>query len=471
MATAKMNSVLDFTTVAALRNAVGRNIQLRDEGSDISTANAMKVDTEVRRLQALRQTQVLRSGTDKGLDELTESLRVKLDVTWVAACFVDLNRVYVKSAAEKAGYPFGVSSGDDTPRRNSFASTIIESLKNAEVINDVLLDDRVKNGPWVEGHPKVRFFAGVPILSPNCKRLGCLCVLDNKPHPDGLKLSEELEIQKVATQISEAHLGASSTTPQRKRRPRSQSCSSGTEHDSLSPSFSSACGSPTPKRHGRSRSPSPVKIPTIIRAEPFYDEKDLPAPDAADICPDEYLSQLVSVMTGGKKLLIKPSMSFEDFFQVVSDEQTSRYCMKVVGMARNNDVEGLRDLYQTQGREALDCYNRFGEGLLTLACRRGFKDMVQLLLSREVNLSVRLRDDYGRTVVHDACWNPEPQLEICSWLLEREPCLFLLADKRGFSPFQYARQGDWLVWRQFLFDQRDHLLALATSDKAALFSE
>jgi hypothetical protein len=97
--------------------------------------------------------------------------------------------------------------------------------------------------------------------------------------------------------------------------------------------------------------------------------------------------------------------------------------------------------------------------------------MVQFLLSEPVNLNVRIRDDFGRSPLHDACWNPEPQLEIASWIMQRDPSLFLIADKRGFSPFQYARPSDYPVWRQFLFGQREHLEALTGPEATNMFSQ
>ena len=444
-------SVLDFSTDAALRKAISRSVVLGS--SEQSIAHQDRVDTEVVRLRSLKDSRVLQHRPT--LDDLTETLRSKLNVTWVAACFVDLDCVTIPSTAEHPDFPFGVQSGDVTPRLSSFADiSVRNSSKALEVIPDTLLDDRVNKGPWVVGHPKVRFFAGVPLMPPGTRsrqRLGSLCVLDNKPHPEGLTPLQELEMQTVATQIAKRCLGKERSPSQSKRRPRSSS-------DNANVSFNR---SPSPKRQDRSRSSSPIGGPPV---------QNLPCPTATNVDPDAYLSQLVAAMTGGKELKIQPSASVSDFFLEVTEDHTSRYCTKVVSMARNNDVPGLRELYESQGRDALDCYNRFGEGLLTLACRRGFKDMVELLLSPGVDLSVRLRDDYGRTVVHDACWNPEPQLEICSWLLQREPSLFLLSDKRGFSPFQYARKSDWHVWRQFLFDNKEHLLVLANSDKVSMFT-
>jgi ankyrin repeat protein len=160
----------------------------------------------------------------------------------------------------------------------------------------------------------------------------------------------------------------------------------------------------------------------------------------------------------------------QNYFPATTEEQMARYSVQVISMARNNDLAGIQALYAANGRAALDCYNSFGEGLLTLACRRGFIEMAQFFLSEQVNLPVRVRDDYGRTPVHDACWNPTPQLEICTWIMKKDPSLFLLADKRGFTAFQYARKSDWHIWRQFLFDNRDMLLPLTQPELANCFA-
>jgi hypothetical protein len=198
-----------------------------------------------------------------------------------------------------------------------------------------------------------------------------------------------------------------------------------------------------------------ISQPFKIIARP-QEPVPIPSPETAKD-PDDYLLQLVETIYPGTTLKVKPALELNDYFATITEEQMAAYSMEVVNMARANDVEGLRKFYQVNGRDALDCFNRFGEGLLNMACRRGFKEMAKFLLSPEVGLNVRVRDDYGRTPLHDACWNPEPQLEICTWIMQKDPSLFLVADKRGFTPFQYARKSDWPVWRKFLFDNREYL--------------
>jgi hypothetical protein len=175
-----------------------------------------------------------------------------------------------------------------------------------------------------------------------------------------------------------------------------------------------------------------------------------------DISPDDFLLKLVSAQYN-VSLQPKPALSLKNFFSPVSEEQMEAYTIQIVTTARNNDLDGLKKLHSEGQR--LDCSNRFGESLLNMACRRGFEDIVEYFLEQP-DFSVRISDDGGRTPLHDTCWNPTPQLAICKWLIEREPSLFLILDKRGCTAFQYARPQHWLIWRTFLLENREHLKGL-----------
>jgi hypothetical protein len=185
----------------------------------------------------------------------------------------------------------------------------------------------------------------------------------------------------------------------------------------------------------------------------------LPDP-TSNVSPDEFLLQLVKAQCG-VCLEVKPALSLDAFFSEVSEEQMVSYTVQVVGVVRNNDLESLKKL-QEEG-QALNCSNRFGESLLNLACRRGFESIVEYLLDQP-DIDLRIRDDSGRTPLHDACWNPSPQLNICKWIIQRDPSLFLISDKRGCTPFQYARPQHWGIWRKFLFENRGCLEALTNSE-------
>jgi hypothetical protein len=187
------------------------------------------------------------------------------------------------------------------------------------------------------------------------------------------------------------------------------------------------------------------------------DMSEIELPDVSDdVSPDDFLLKLVSVQYN-VSLQAKPALSLENFFTAVSAEQMAAYSIQIVTTVRNNDLDGLKKL-QSEGQR-LDCSNRFGESLLNMACRRGFEDIVEYLL-QQPDINVRISDDGGRTPLHDACWHPSPQLSICKWLIERDPSLFLISDKRGCTAFQYARPQHWLIWRKFLFENRLCLEAL-----------
>ena len=189
------------------------------------------------------------------------------------------------------------------------------------------------------------------------------------------------------------------------------------------------------------------------------DPSELPDPHT-NISPDEFVLQLVKAHLG-VDLQVKPAHSLDSFFTEVTEEQMASYTSEVVGCVRNNDLEKLKKL-QEDG-QPMDCFNRFGESLLNMACRRGFESIVQFLMERE-NVDVRICDDCGRTPLHDTCWNPTPQLNICKSIIEREPALLLISDRRGCTAFQYARKEHWPEWRKFLYDNRDCLTKLVEPD-------
>jgi len=193
-----------------------------------------------------------------------------------------------------------------------------------------------------------------------------------------------------------------------------------------------------------------------------------PLPDVNEaVSPDDFMLKLVEAQYGFK-FEAKLAMSLDDFFSVASEEQMAAYNNDVVSAVRNDDLDHLKRLHA--GGQLMDCFNRFGESLLNTACRRGFESIVRYLMDQP-NASIRHRDDCGRTPLHDACWHPSPQLTICKWILETDPVLFFIADKRGCTAFQYARPEHWPIWRKFLLDNRESLVGLTNPDIQSILTK
>ncbi|KAL7434017.1 hypothetical protein ACHAXH_002216, partial [Discostella pseudostelligera] len=77
------------------------------------------------------------------------------------------------------------------------------------------------------------------------------------------------------------------------------------------------------------------------------------------------------------------------------------YGTEVVSAIRSNNVESLRKLHADGAN--LQCGNQYGETLIHLACRRSHRELISFLV-KEAGVSLRVRDDFGRTPMHDVCW-------------------------------------------------------------------
>lgn len=165
--------------------------------------------------------------------------------------------------------------------------------------------------------------------------------------------------------------------------------------------------------------------------------------------PLEVVKEILS--SSGANSDTKPSIDVTDFFVKVD----TMYDQDVVNAIRSNDVDALRKLH-SEGTN-LECGNRFGETLIHLACRRSSRELVAFLV-QEAGVSILVRDDFGRTPMHDCCWRPEIDLELLDMLLDLAPELLLLSDKRGHTPLDYSRREHWDKLIPFLHDKKDKLV-------------
>ncbi|KAF2193782.1 hypothetical protein K469DRAFT_712600 [Zopfia rhizophila CBS 207.26] len=83
------------------------------------------------------------------------------------------------------------------------------------IVNDLSLDERFKNYPLVVGPPHSRFYAGVPIRSPNGHNIGTYCVLDENPR-DGISATELAFLKDMAITVMR-HLEMTRATDDHRR--------------------------------------------------------------------------------------------------------------------------------------------------------------------------------------------------------------------------------------------------------------
>ena len=69
-------------------------------------------------------------------------------------------------------------------------------------------------------------------------------------------------------------------------------------------------------------------------------------------------------------------------------------------------------------------------------------------------MPVHTCDDFGRTPLHDAFWTPLPNPDAVAAMLDVDPALIAVADKRGATPLGYARPEHGAFWVDWLDKNR-----------------
>lgn len=161
---------------------------------------------EADRLEALRQYKVLDTPAERSYDDITSLAAFICDVPIALISLVDAERQWFKS---KVGLV-----AQETSRDVSFCAHAILSPA-IMVVNDAAGDERFANNPLVTGELGIRFYAGVPLISPGGQALGTLCVIDKKPrtlNAHQIQALEalarqvviQLELRRVSSQLAEA---------------------------------------------------------------------------------------------------------------------------------------------------------------------------------------------------------------------------------------------------------------------------
>lgn len=98
----------------------------------------------------------------------------------------------------------GLGEVRETSRELSFCAHAILSKQDVFIVNDTYGDPRFVQNGLVTGPPYIRFYAGVPLVSPRGYKLGTFCIIDPEPRPNGLGLNEKQNLRELAEMVMDA---------------------------------------------------------------------------------------------------------------------------------------------------------------------------------------------------------------------------------------------------------------------------
>ncbi|MFD1611947.1 MBL fold metallo-hydrolase [Sphingomonas tabacisoli] len=155
-------------------------------------------DDETERVAALKRLGILDTAPEERFDRHTRIASALFKVPIALVSLVDADRQWFKSC-------FGTDVCESS-RETSFCAHAIVSNDDMLIVPDALQDDRFRDNPMVSDGPRIRFYAGSVLHSPEGQRVGTLCILDVRPR--NLSDDEKALLRDVASAVESELWGA-----------------------------------------------------------------------------------------------------------------------------------------------------------------------------------------------------------------------------------------------------------------------
>lgn len=158
-------------------------------------------DAQAKRLAALERYDILDTPKESAFERVASLIQLVFKVDTSIVSMIDGHRQWYKAA--------NGTIDTEVPIEDTFCRYTVESDAPL-VVPDATLDERFRDNDHVTGDAHVRFYAGVPLRTPDGVNIGTLCAIDSKPRafsPHDVEVLQglasivmnELELRQLAT--------------------------------------------------------------------------------------------------------------------------------------------------------------------------------------------------------------------------------------------------------------------------------